>query len=105
MDKPKAEEVAKGMEGAFKMGNVPGELKMADLNKIAEALEGLPIYQTLNNSPAQKAGIRYGDVLLEFNGARIKGIQDYMNAKDKRRDGFTYKLWRMGEEIEGEVIF
>ena len=48
---------------------------------LAKALEGIPILGTLSGTPAARAGIRYGDILLSVNGRRTKTMLDYVEAK------------------------
>lgn len=65
---------------------------------LAKALEGIPVLGTLSGTPAARAGIRYGDVLLSVNGKRTRTIQDYIDAKALRTDGMDITVFRTGSE-------
>ena len=43
---------------------------------LAKALEGIPLLGCLPGSPSHDAGLRYGDVILEVNGRRVRDVQD-----------------------------
>lgn len=70
----------------------------ASLFALAKALEGIPVLGTLSGTPAARAGIRYGDVLLSVNGMRTRTIVDYVEAKALREDGMDIVVFRSGSE-------
>ena len=70
----------------------------SSLFEVAKALEGIPVLGTLSDSPAARAGIRYGDILLEVNGQRTRTMLDYINAKALRSDGMSIVVFRTGCE-------
>jgi S1-C subfamily serine protease len=53
---------------------------------------------TLSGTPAARAGIRYGDVLISVNGTRTKTVADYVEAKALRNDGMDVVVFRSGSE-------
>jgi len=53
---------------------------------------------TLSGTPAARAGIRYGDVLISVNGMRTKTVADYVEAKALRNDGMDIVVFRSGSE-------
>ncbi|MBI3128274.1 MAG: trypsin-like peptidase domain-containing protein [Candidatus Tectomicrobia bacterium] len=61
--------------------------------------------QVLADSPAQRAGIRAGDILLAFGGKDVGSREDYLN----ELAGYTVgsrvplRLWRQGKAIETQV--
>lgn len=67
---------------------------------------GIEAQQVLANSPADKAGIRVGDRLLDFGGTRVYRALDV--TKKLWRAGLwtqvRYKLARNGEEIEPSLV-
>jgi S1-C subfamily serine protease len=65
---------------------------------LAKALEGIPVLGALADSPAARAGIRYGDVLLSVNGRRTRTVLDYIEAKSLRTDGMDIVVFRSGAE-------
>jgi S1-C subfamily serine protease len=70
----------------------------ASLFALAKALEGIPVLGTLSGTPAARAGIRYGDVLLSVNGRRTRTVIDYVEAKALRVDGMEVVVFRTGTE-------
>ncbi|NUP06593.1 MAG: PDZ domain-containing protein [Polyangiaceae bacterium] len=70
----------------------------ASLFALAKALEGIPVLGALSGSPAARAGIRYGDVLLAVNGKRTRTVGDYVEAKALRSDGMEIVVFRTGTE-------
>lgn len=68
------------------------------LFSLAEALDGLPILGALPGTPAARAGVRYGDILLSVNGKRVRTVNDYVEAKNLRTDGMDVIVFRSGEE-------
>ena len=52
-------------------------------------------------SPAQRAGLRPGMGLLEFNGQKLGSVRDFLSAVKKTRPGQTVKVkTKQGEEVE-----
>lgn len=72
---------------------------------LAKALEGLPILGALEGTPASRAGVRYGDVLLSVNGMRTRSVADYVAAKDVRSDGMAIIVFRSGTERVEELAY
>ena len=68
------------------------------LYAMAKALEGLPVLGSLAGTPAARAGIRYGDILLEVNGRRTTTMIEYIQARDLRADGMDVLVFRAGEQ-------
>lgn len=60
--------------------------------------EGAFIVEVVENSPAQEAGIQKGDIITEFDGARVRGEDDEtlqkLIAKKKVGSKIKVKLWR-----------
>jgi S1-C subfamily serine protease len=66
--------------------------------ELARALGGIPVLGALAGSAAEKAGIRYGDVILSVNGRKTPTILEYVEAKALRRNGMEVVVFRAGEE-------
>jgi S1-C subfamily serine protease len=73
--------------------------------QLAKALEGIPVLGALAGSPAARAGLRYGDILLSVNGVRTKTVTDYVEAKALREDGMEVVVFRTGVEVTHELAY
>lgn len=75
------------------------------LEEIAEAVRGVPVWGCLPGSTAAQAGVRYGDIVLSVNGMDTPTIVEYLAARKLRQDGFVLRLFRAGEELTVFVPF
>jgi S1-C subfamily serine protease len=67
--------------------------------------EGLTVLDTVPGSPAEKAGIRTGDVLLRLNGKPAKGLEDFVLNVAGKKPGtrVTLEIRRDGENMKFHV--
>lgn len=76
-------------------------ISLSDLNAIARAAEGVPVWGVFRNGPAAEAGVQSGDVILSCNGQRTKTIDDYVAAMKHDTAGSRHiLLLRDGAELE-----
>lgn len=75
------------------------------LEEIAATVEGVPVWGCLPGSTAAEAGVRYGDILLEVNGMRTPGVDEYIAARALRGDGLDLRIFRDGKELRVFVEF
>lgn len=68
----------------------------------SEDVKGLRISGAREGSPAQKAGLRSGDVIIRFGDQKVESIYDYMDALNRYKPGDTVKVvvLRDGKEVE-----
>lgn len=61
--------------------------------------DGALISQVLDQSPAQKAGLKAGDIVLKFNGEKVKEVRDLPKAVAQATVGeeHTLQVWRKGK--------
>lgn len=66
---------------------------------------GLYVYDVSLMSGAYKAGIKTGDILIKFNGTRIKSFEQLEEQKNKCKPGDTVKIevYRNGSHIPFDV--
>jgi S1-C subfamily serine protease len=72
-------------------------ISMKAIYALAKALDGLPVLGALEGTPAARAGVRYGDILISVNGKRTRTVGEYIEAKNLRSDGMEVVLFRNGE--------
>lgn len=72
-----------------------------------ELVEGAYIIEVLENSPAQKVDIQEEDVIIEFDGKKVKGDDEQGLTKQisQKKIGsvVNLKLWRNGETLNKEL--
>ncbi|MCS7310861.1 MAG: M28 family peptidase [Armatimonadetes bacterium] len=68
----------------------------------SEDVKGLRLSGVREGSPAQKAGLRSGDVIVRFGSYPVQNIYDYMDALNRYKPGdtVTVVVVRDGEEVE-----
>lgn len=76
-------------------------ISLSDLNAIARAVEGVPVWGVFRGGPAAGAGVQSGDIILSCNGLRTKSIDDYVAAMKHDTTGARHiVLLRDGTELE-----
>ncbi len=75
------------------------------LEEIANTVQGVPVLGCLPGSTSAEAGVRYGDIVLSVNGMPTPGIDEYLEARKLRSDGYELRLFRAGSELTVFVPF
>lgn len=89
--------------GTFERPFMGVRYKMIDKQTaiLNDIVEGAYVIEVVENSPAAKAGIQEEDVIVEFDGKKVKGDEDQGLAKmilDKKvGQTVTLKIWRNNE--------
>lgn len=78
-------------------------LKWEDVTRLASRLNGVPVLGCRPGSPAARAGVRYGDILLAVNGRPTPDWASYIEAKATRRGEMKVELFRAGETLTFEL--
>ncbi len=77
-----------------------------DLALLNEVPQGAYIVEIVTGSPAEKAGIKAGDIITKFDGQAVReedgGLAKLINIK-KIGDRIKLAIWRNGEEIELDI--
>jgi len=70
-----------------------------------DSTKGALISEVGSNTPAAKAGIKAGDIVLEFDGIRVQSSQHLQNLVAERSPGTTVKMvvWRDKKRVEVPV--
>ena len=76
-----------------------------EVQAIADALEGMPVWGVLMGSAAAEAGLRYGDVILEVNGQRTRTLAEFLAARDLEGPTATVSFFRDGATRRIEMSF
>ena len=74
--------------------------EIADVEKLDQP-RGALVASVAENSPSDKAGVKAGDIILEFNGERIQEMKQLpiIVARTKVGKKVTVKIWRNKKEI------
>ena len=79
--------------------------EIADVEKLNEP-RGALVASVAEKSPSDKAGIKAGDIILEFNGTKIKEMKELPIIVAQTEVGKTVdvKVWRNKKEINKKII-
>ncbi len=69
--------------------------------------KGLKVDAVMKDRPAEKAGVKKGDIIIEFNGKKVANIYEYMERLSEMKTGqkTIIKVLRDEKEVELEVQF
>jgi S1-C subfamily serine protease len=70
------------------------------LTQVAISLSGLPILGCASGSPAARAGLRYGDIVLSLNGAPTPSWTAFFEASARADGPLRLSVFRHGRELE-----
>ena len=70
------------------------------IERFAEIYEGIPVWGCVPGSPADRAGLRIGDVLLSVNGVRTKSIDAFVAERRWANGEMRVGIVREGQEME-----
>ena len=79
--------------------------EIADVEKLDEP-RGALVASVAENSPSDKAGIKAGDIILEFNGKKIQQMKELpaIVAKTEVGKNVKVKIWRNKKELTKNVL-
>ena len=79
--------------------------EIADVEKLDKP-RGALVASVAENSPSAKAGIKPGDIILEFNGVKINQMKELpaIVAKTKVGTNVKVKIWRNKKELVKNVL-
>jgi S1-C subfamily serine protease len=77
-------------------------LKWEDVVRIATRLNGVPILGCRPGSPAERAGVRYGDVLLAVNDMPTPDWGAFVEARARSKSDMRVEVFRGGETLKFE---
>ena len=79
--------------------------EIADVEKLDEP-RGALVASVAENSPSDKAGVKAGDIILEFDGTNIKEMTELPKIVAQTKVGKTVevKIWRNKKELTKKII-
>src|ERR1051325_5703928 len=78
-------------------------LKWDDVTRMAVRLKGVPVLGCRPGSPAARAGVQYGDILIAVNGVPTPDWGAYVEARALDRHAMRVELFRAGETLVFEL--
>jgi hypothetical protein len=75
-------------------------LEVSGEPKYMSSDEGIMVLEVAPNSPADKMGIKSGDLLIEVNGRKIENEQDILNASKEGSNFISFKLRNVKNDIK-----
>jgi len=78
-------------------------LKWEDVMRMAARLNGVPVLGCRAGSPAERAGVRYGDILMAVNGVPTPDWGAYIEARARSRSEMQVEVFRAGETLRFEL--
>ena len=79
--------------------------EIAEVEQVGEP-RGALVASVADNSPSDKAGVKAGDIILEFNGEKIQEMKELpiIVAKTEVGKKVDVKIWRNKKEITKKII-
>jgi S1-C subfamily serine protease len=78
-------------------------MSSAVIEEIAKIYNGLPLLSCLPGSPAARAGLRWGDIVISVNGIATPDAMAFVRAREARQGAALVRFVRAGVEQEIEL--
>jgi S1-C subfamily serine protease len=79
--------------------------KLSDVFAMAKIYGGLAYLGSISGSPAERARLRRGDIVLAVNGVPTPDLLSFLQARKQREGGATVRYVRDGVEREVELVW
>jgi S1-C subfamily serine protease len=80
-------------------------MSAAVIEQIAKIYNGLPLLSCLPGSPAARAGLRWGDIVLSVNGVPTPDAMAFVRAREAKQGSALVRFVRAGREQEVELTW
>jgi predicted metalloprotease with PDZ domain len=73
--------------------------RRSEIIALARTIRGIPLLGCPEGSPAERAGMQYGDIIIFVNGVRTRSVIDYQEAKKQAEGPMEVIFRRHGETM------
>lgn len=72
---------------------------LAHIERVAELLGGIPVWEVFPRSEAERAGVRFGDIILSVNGTATPTFQAFLDAGADHLQELEFDVFRNGKRL------
>jgi len=72
---------------------------LAQIERMAQVLGGIPVWAVAPGSSARNAGVRFGDIILSVNGVPTPTFKDFLRAGRAHLTSLEFKVFRNGKVL------
>jgi S1-C subfamily serine protease len=72
---------------------------LAHIERVAELLGGIPVWEVFPRSEAERAGVRFGDIILSVNGTATPTFQAFLDAGADHLAKLEFDVFRNGATL------
>jgi S1-C subfamily serine protease len=69
---------------------------LAQIEKLARVLGGIPVWEVFPDSAAAMAGVRFGDIIVAVNGTATPTFEDFLAAGEAHIAHIEFEVFRNG---------
>ena len=73
---------------------------MAQVDRMARVLGGIPVWEVLPDSAAEAAGLVFGDIVLSINRKPTPTFADFLEAGRTHLEELEFQVFRNGRVLE-----
>ena len=85
---------------------ISGEAISAEVAEIYSLPKGISVREVIKDSPAEKAGIKKGDIIIKIDGKEVSSVPELNRERNNHKigDTVTLTLLRSGKEEDVQVV-
>jgi S1-C subfamily serine protease len=72
---------------------------LAQIEKLAKLLGGIPVWEVFPESAAAMAGVRFGDIIVSVNGTATPTFEDFLAAGEAHLSNIEFEVFRNGKLV------
>jgi S1-C subfamily serine protease len=72
---------------------------LAQIEKLAKVLGGIPVWEVFPDSAAAEAGVRFGDIIVSVNGKATPTFKAFLAAGEVHLEHIEFEVFRNGRML------